>query len=329
MYRISQPMSTPVARSSKPEREYAGELSSTCIFPSFACDFLDGDSPFDCCSMDPLTGSHFPCRRSPRLLTNGYYVWTEDSFLCDKDGNITLSPAQTSVIYKENLVRIFRKKKRIRRSFSSLFKLGASKSWLHGSILGDIDSSSSEDTWLEGASRLGIHDCTENGADLDCSLANDWESEMPNAQCVNTSTSGYTATQPPRKNSHESPLQSRSMASDHLHGNAARLSKTSWLGEVSFQTILLAACLIISACARWFLGGILASVFTCFLAVTIAYVVKSLFLSLTSYFKASTCVRFAKFDSHSGVPLMNVFSLDIRKLSDLQSAWNSCFIGRK
>nr|KAF6405805.1 transmembrane protein 71 [Rousettus aegyptiacus] len=79
----------------------------------------------------------------------------------------------------------------------------------------------------------------------------------------------------------------------------------------------------------WFLGGILASVFTCFLAVTIAYVVKSLFLSLASYFKATTCVRFAKFDSHSGVPLMNVFSLDTRKLSDLQSAWNSCFIGRK
>ncbi|XP_024903356.1 transmembrane protein 71 [Pteropus alecto] len=266
MYRISQLMSTPVARSSKPEREYAGELSSTCVFPSFTCDFLHGDSPFDCCSTDALTGSHFPCRRSPRLLTNGYYVWTEDSFVCDKDGNITLSPSQTSVIYKENLVKIFRKKKRLRRSFSSLFQLGASKSWLHGSILGDVDSSSSEDIWLDEASRLDIHHRSEN--------------------------------------------------------------ETSLLGEVSFQTILLAACLIICACARWFLGGILVSVFTGFLVVTIAYVVKSLFLSLASYFEATTCVRFAKFDSHSGAPLMNVFSLDIRKLSDSQSAWNSCFIGR-
>ncbi|XP_023375477.1 transmembrane protein 71 [Pteropus vampyrus] len=329
MYRISQLMSTPVARSSKPEKEYAGELSSTCIFPSFTCDFLHGDSPFDCCSTDALTGSHFPCRRSPRLLTNGYYVWTEDSFLCDKDGNITLSPSQTSVTYKENLVRIFRKKKRLRRSFSSLFQLGASKSWLHGSILGDVDSSSSEDIWLDGASRLDIHHRSENGADLDCSLTDDWKSETPNAECVNASASGHVASQPPGKNSHESPLQSQSMASDHLQGDAAHLSKTSLLGEVSFQTILLAACLIISACARWFLGGILASVFTCFLVVTIAYVVKSLFLSLASYFEATTCVRFAKFDSHSGAPLMNVFSLDIRKLSDSQSAWNSCFIGRK
>ncbi|XP_019506820.1 PREDICTED: transmembrane protein 71 [Hipposideros armiger] len=104
MYQISQLMSTPVASSSRSQIERAGELSSTCIFPSFACDFLHGDASFDCCSIDPLTG--LPCRRSPRLLTNGYYLWTEDSFLCDKDGNVTLSPSQTSVMYKENLVRL-------------------------------------------------------------------------------------------------------------------------------------------------------------------------------------------------------------------------------
>ena len=72
---------------------------------SFACDFLDGDSSFEGCSAALLTGSHVTCRRSPRLLSNGYYVWTEDPFLCDKDGNITLSPPQASVLYKENLVR--------------------------------------------------------------------------------------------------------------------------------------------------------------------------------------------------------------------------------
>ncbi|KAI2551347.1 transmembrane protein 71, partial [Homo sapiens] len=99
MYRISQLMSTPVASSSRLEREYAGELSPTCIFPSFTCDSLDGYHSFECGSIDPLTGSHYTCRRSPRLLTNGYYIWTEDSFLCDKDGNITLNPSQTSVMY--------------------------------------------------------------------------------------------------------------------------------------------------------------------------------------------------------------------------------------
>ncbi|TKC48851.1 hypothetical protein EI555_010837, partial [Monodon monoceros] len=113
----------------------------------------------------PLTGSHLTCRRSPRLLTNGYYIWTEDSFLCDKDGNTTLSPSQTSVLYKENLVKIFRKKKRIRRSFSSLFNLSASESWLHGSTFGNADSSPNEDVWLEGVRRLETNHCNENASE--------------------------------------------------------------------------------------------------------------------------------------------------------------------
>ncbi|XP_057164016.1 transmembrane protein 71 isoform X3 [Ursus arctos] len=234
MYRISQLMSTPVASkcSSGSERRYPGELSPTCVFPSFARDFLDGDTSFECCSVDLLTASHFVCRRSPRLLSNGYYTWTEDSFLCDKDGNITLSPPQTSVLYKENLVRIFRKKKRIRRTFSNLFNLGASKSWLHGNIFSDVDSSLSEDTWLEGVKMLDTHHCNE--------------------------------------------------------------IETSVWREVSFPAILLAVCFVICACARWFLGGILASVFTCSLMVTIAYTVKSLFLGLSNHVKATTCAQFAK-----------------------------------
>ncbi|XP_040586433.1 transmembrane protein 71 isoform X3 [Mesocricetus auratus] len=224
MYRASQLTSTPVANSSRSHRGHSGELSPTCIFPSFGCDFLDGEVSFECCSIDPLTGSHYVCRRSPRLLTNGYYIWTEDSFLCDPDGHITLNPSHTSVMYKENLVRIFRKKKRTPRSLSSLLDLRASKSWLHGSIFGDADSPPSEDIWLEGIRSL------EAGLML----------------------------------------------------------------KASFQAILLAVCLIISACARWFMGGELASIFTCALMITIAYIMKPLFLSLAGYFKATTC---AKFDS--------------------------------
>ncbi|XP_077023840.1 transmembrane protein 71 isoform X5 [Tamandua tetradactyla] len=288
MYRISQLMSTPVA-SSGSEKEHTGELSPTCIFPSFACDFPDGDSSFECCSIDPVTGSHLTCRRSPRFLTNGYYLWTEDSFLCGKDGNIALSPSHTSVTYKESLVRIFRKKKRARRSLSSLFNISVANSWLHGSICGEADSSPSEALWLGRVRRLDTDHCNENG--------------------------------------------------------------TSLLDEVSFQAILLAVCLIISACARWFLEGILASFFTCSLVIAMAYVVKSLFLSLVSYFRATTsaCLihtiwrmrplktettnvifvsilklakSLPKFDKHSGVPLMNAFNLHLRKLSNLQSTWN-------
>nr|XP_015097899.1 transmembrane protein 71 isoform X2 [Vicugna pacos] len=276
MYQISQLMSTPVATkysSPRSQKQDAGEPSPTCIFPSFLSDFLDGDSSFECCSTDPLTGSHFTCRRSPRLLTNGYYIWTEDSFLCEKDGHVTLSPSQASVLYKENLV-------------------SASESWLHGSIFGDVDSSPSEDIWLEGVRRLDINHHNAIGGDFDCSLTDDWESEKPNAESVKTSFSGLVTSQTPRENSRNSCLQSQLMASDQE--NIWDYSKTSLLREVSFHAILLAACLIISACARWFLGGILASVFTCSLVVTIAYVVKSSFLSLANYFKAITCAWFAR-----------------------------------
>ncbi|XP_045859552.1 transmembrane protein 71 isoform X3 [Meles meles] len=283
MYRISQLMSTPVASSSGSERRYTGELPSTCVFPSFACDFLDGDTSFKCCSVDLLTASHFVCRRSPRLLSNGYYTWTEDSFLCDKDGNITLSPPQTSVLYKENLVRIFRKKKRIRHSFSNLFSLGASKSWLHGNIFGDVDSSLSEDTWLEGIRRLDMQHCNETGGDSDCSLTDAWELEQPNV----APSSSHAMSQIPRQNSHDAALQSHVVASEHFPGNILDHAKASLWQVVSFPAILLAVCFIICACARWFLGGILVSVFTCSLVVIIAYTVKPLFLGLASYVKTT------------------------------------------
>ncbi|XP_012880621.1 PREDICTED: transmembrane protein 71 isoform X8 [Dipodomys ordii] len=164
MHRISQLMSTPVANkySSRSDSERDRELSPECLFARFACDFLDGDSSFECCSIDPLTGCHHACRRSPRLLTNGYYIWTEDSFLCDSDGNITLNPSQTSVMYKENLVRVFRKKKRIRHTLSSFFNPRASKSWLDGSIFDDINSSPNEESWLEDVRRPDIHHHNEN-----------------------------------------------------------------------------------------------------------------------------------------------------------------------
>nr|XP_045000149.1 transmembrane protein 71 [Jaculus jaculus] len=301
MYQISPLMSTPIANSSRADRELAGKLSPTSIFPSLECDFLDGDSSFECCSIDPLTGSHYICRRSPRLLTNGYYIWTEDSFLCDRDGHITLNPSQTSVMYKENLVRIFRRKKRIRRSLSSLFDLRTSKSWLHGGIFGGADSSPSEDSWLEGVKRLDTYNCNEIHGDLDYSLSDDWESQKPITD-ASEAFSGHILSRPSSLSSQHSSLPSPIKAHENLQQELLVHSKPSVLYGVSLQVTLLAVCLIISACARWLMGGELAKVFTCALVVTIACIVKSLFLSLASYFKAATC---AGLDSPRGMPLLN------------------------
>ncbi|MGH0119138.1 UNVERIFIED_CONTAM: hypothetical protein FKN15_052967 [Acipenser sinensis] len=76
------------------------------------------------------------CRRSPRLLSNGYYILTEDSLVFDDEGNITLTPSKTTVTYKENLVRIFRRRRRVRRSLVSLFDVTEpSNSWLNSSMV--------------------------------------------------------------------------------------------------------------------------------------------------------------------------------------------------
>ncbi|NWV54375.1 TMM71 protein, partial [Daphoenositta chrysoptera] len=123
------------------------------IFPSCACLFLEEDPAYEC-PTSPLTGSLPPCRRSPRLLSNGYYVLTEDSFLSDEEGNLTLTPSHTSVTYKENLVRVFRRRRKIRRSLDSLFNLSASSSWLSSTIPSRMEFSHTEDPGPDGCSKL-------------------------------------------------------------------------------------------------------------------------------------------------------------------------------
>ncbi|XP_062045433.1 transmembrane protein 71 isoform X2 [Lepus europaeus] len=231
MHRVTHLMSTPAASKSsagpsESETEFAGELPPTCISPSLSCDFLDGESSFECCSIDLPTGSYYTCRRSPRLLTNGYYIWTEDSFHSDKDGNITLSPSQTSVMYKENLVRIFRKKRKFRRSLSSLFDLSASESWLQASIF-DADSSLREDKWLEGGRKLDTYHCGQNGDDFDfSSLADDWEPKKLNAESAKGCSSGHTGSQPARENSQDGTLRCQLTASGYFQDSTLDHSRT-------------------------------------------------------------------------------------------------------
>ncbi|NWR62220.1 TMM71 protein, partial [Bucorvus abyssinicus] len=121
---------------------------------SYSCAFVDDDPACECCSTNPLTGSLSTCRRSPRLLSNGYYILTEDSFLSDEEGNVTLTPSQTSVTYKENLVRVFRRRRKIRRSLGSVFSLSASSSWLSSTVLSNMDSSHVDDPWSGGCNQL-------------------------------------------------------------------------------------------------------------------------------------------------------------------------------
>lgn len=92
---------------------------------------LSPDSSYVCySSVDG--GEPCSCRRSPRLLTNGYYSVTEDSFSWDDDGNVSLTPCKTNVSYKENLVRVFRRRRRPRGSLARLLSdvTESCQSWL-------------------------------------------------------------------------------------------------------------------------------------------------------------------------------------------------------
>ncbi|XP_038573145.1 transmembrane protein 71 [Micropterus salmoides] len=100
-------------------------------FQSLDLSLLSPDSSYVCYSSvdggDPCS-----CRRSPRLLTNGYYSVTEDSFTWDDYGNVSLTPCKTNVSYKENLVRIFRRRRRPRSSLANLLSdvTESCQSWL-------------------------------------------------------------------------------------------------------------------------------------------------------------------------------------------------------
>ncbi|GAA6229470.1 transmembrane protein 71 [Lates japonicus] len=92
---------------------------------------LSPDSSYVCYSSAD-GGDPCCCRRSPRLLTNGYYAVTEDSFSWDDEGNVSLTPCKTNVSYKENLVRVFRRRRRPRSSLARLLSdvTESCQSWL-------------------------------------------------------------------------------------------------------------------------------------------------------------------------------------------------------
>ncbi|XP_034534245.1 transmembrane protein 71 [Notolabrus celidotus] len=92
---------------------------------------LSPDSSYVCYSAAE-GGDPCSCRRSPRLLTNGYYSVTDDSFSWDDDGNVSLTPCKSNVSYKENVVRVFRRRRRPRSSLARLLSdvTESCQSWL-------------------------------------------------------------------------------------------------------------------------------------------------------------------------------------------------------
>ncbi|XP_055059214.1 transmembrane protein 71 [Misgurnus anguillicaudatus] len=236
--------------------------------PEHVCQSLDlshfSDSSYECFSTNPLTGSLCACRRSPRLLANGYYLLTEDSFSTDDEGNITLTPSHTSVSYKENLVRIFRRRRRARRSLASLLSdvSQSCQSWLEASVFRRSDpvtplqSSSWMDldhTCEQDAPISFTYDTTEHVSSPDKETPQtlleeegpQTESCSPHDQC-SQSVSGLLDVPPPSIYQHNS------------YSSSTKTSSDTFLLKVLLFILILCLCIAISS--RWLLGGVSAAV---------------------------------------------------------------------
>uniref|UniRef100_A0ABM5GCS9 Transmembrane protein 71 isoform X1 n=2 Tax=Pogona vitticeps TaxID=103695 RepID=A0ABM5GCS9_9SAUR len=224
------------------EKDVTKNRASEIIISSCTNQLLDHEASYEC-SLNPCMECVLACRRSPRLLTNGYYILSEDSFLFDEDGNVTLSPSQTNVTYKEKIVRIFRKRKRIRRSLVSLFNRGTSKSWLNSTM---VDLPSGEDTWFEGDSKMDENQCSDNGT-VDFALGQAAEKAEGYRKTPNTS----------------SPSTEFSTVRNDL-----------------FPMLMLTLCLMISLGVRFFLGELFTALLACSLLI-IVLICKQIF-SLSS-----------------------------------------------
>lgn len=132
---------------------FSGAVTSSPIKRKLRSDYCHSPdasllSPDSSYLLDCSDGAPCCCRRSPRLLTNGYYDVTQGSFTWDQDGNVSLTPGKTSVCYKENLVRIFRRRRRPHSALVSLLHdvKDNCQSWLdHGLFRGVFRTNQCQD----------------------------------------------------------------------------------------------------------------------------------------------------------------------------------------
>ncbi|XP_033923240.1 transmembrane protein 71 [Melopsittacus undulatus] len=289
MYGMSHVASTPRTSSTEFNGEHRHSLSQR-VFPSYACAFLDDDPAYEYCSTNTPPGSLSICRRSPRLLSNGYYIWTEDSFLSDEEGNVTLTPSQTSVTYKENLVRVFRRRKKIRRSLASLFSLNASTSWLSSTVPSKVDSSHLDDPWPDKCNDLEASQSDVGDSDFSSEYSS-YDNHVPQRQTPAPNGSSFS-----KDNKLPQPEKpfcvSKSSSPFRINANEEtwRNAESRTVQSVLSQMVALVTCLIISICTRYFLGGLSAT-----LLLIILVFLLSKDAAVSSFFSLDTSFKTTKF----------------------------------
>ncbi|KAM7400030.1 hypothetical protein PAMA_004630 [Pampus argenteus] len=147
---------------------------------------LSPDSSYVCYSSAD-GGDPCSCRRSPRLLTNGYYAVTEDSFSWDDDGNVSLTPCKTNVSYKENLVRVFRRRRRHRSSLVRLLSdvTESCQSWLDEKVFRGVFRTGQDQNQNQNQDQ--DQDQNQN-QDRDCDWVRTCQEDCPSPSLLDEST---------------------------------------------------------------------------------------------------------------------------------------------
>ncbi|XP_030075172.1 transmembrane protein 71 isoform X1 [Microcaecilia unicolor] len=303
MYQLLQLTSTPLGRkySSLLHRETECNTSSSeRSFSSDSCG-LPGDTTLE----HSCTGSPLAYRRSPRLLSNGYYVLNEDSFLFDDQGNMTLNPCH-SVSYKENLVRIFRKKKKIRRTLANLLSLKPSHPWLQSEVFesAPLPMTQTEDTYVEAD--YDNDELSHGQKKMTSKTETPGSKEYPDPMqtrrklyCSSPESHIMVQKYSYRQNQNDSiseiqpPLSAKwlmkrvrcSSPASYIRAQNcfSREREINMLTKLSNQMIMLLVCLFLSVCARCILGGLFISWLAFILVIALTCAIKP---SLSSFFKS-------------------------------------------
>ncbi|XP_067835184.1 transmembrane protein 71 [Heptranchias perlo] len=268
MYPASPYLSTSLHGAQMFPEDVQTDVSSKGTLQSFS--LMTSESSCSPWHLNPLGGSLCMCRRSPRLLTNGYYDLSEESFM-DEEGNLTLTPSKITISYKENLVRIFRRRRRVRRSFASLFSIDSSSSWLNSSLFGGPECPLAESSWIDGGSDFdSSFSLNQEGSSVDLSsTGKSWLSEenlpLINAEAystesllVNKSAEGYL----------DLPSHSRLLPAKCFFNNMPKSPDSMTVKNFFFHLIVLVLCICVAVFARWFLGGLVAALLTTMLVFT-------------------------------------------------------------
>uniref|UniRef100_A0ACB8FEA0 Uncharacterized protein n=1 Tax=Sphaerodactylus townsendi TaxID=933632 RepID=A0ACB8FEA0_9SAUR len=159
---------------------------------------------------------------------NGYYILTEDSFLSDEDGNVTLNLPQTSITYKEKLIS-------------------------------DINAHFVEESWLERDGEVDAGQYDSNGT-TDVSWRAKAHTEEKRNPAPNSPSSSKDIFRGPKAHQYLSPCACV-LAEEELHEQSLAFTTRKDI----CQMLMISTGFIISLGTRFFLGGLLTILLSCLL----------------------------------------------------------------